>query len=113
MCITFNISYEYTMCFVAYAIVSIIIREQPKNVTRALKVSPNLSFLACLAHFFKLLASLNLFFCLESVAVFSKWPSIVEAVSVQFAALWPYRVRIYRRIPFSSRDKPSALTAFY
>lgn len=77
------------MCFVAYAIVSIIFREQPKNVPRALKILPNCSLFSCLAHFFKQLSSLNLFFCLESVAVFSKWPSVVEAVSVKFAALRP------------------------
>ena len=77
------------MCFVAYAIVSIFIREQPKNVPGVLKVLPNCSLFPCLAHFFKLIASLNLFRSLESVAVFGKWPAVAEAVSVEFAALRP------------------------
>ena len=61
------------------------IRERPG----VLKVLPNCSLFPCLVHFFKLLASLDLFLCLESVAVFGKWPAVAEAVSVEFAALGP------------------------
>ena len=64
-------------------------RERPGSVPGVLKVLPNCSLFPCLAHFFKLLASLNLFRSFESVAVFSKWLSVVEAVSVEFAALGP------------------------
>ena len=49
------------------------------------------SFSTILAHFFKLLSSLNLFLGLESVAVFGKWPSVAEAVSVLQIVLQPQR----------------------
>lgn len=49
------------------------------------------SFSTILAHFFKLLSSLNLFLCLESVAVFSKQSSIAEVLSVLQIILQPQR----------------------
>lgn len=53
------------------------------------KVSSNRLYFPSLAHFFEVIAALELFFRLESVAVFDEWPAVVEAVTVEAAAFGP------------------------
>ena len=63
--------------------------DTPGSAPGVLKVLSNCPLFSCLAHFFKLIASLNLFLRFESVAVFGKWPAVAKAVSVEFAAFRP------------------------